>query len=71
LKANQQEPARHHYRVGDESMAQKAAPRPPPTQRDENRGQRENLSDLDADVEAHDIRDQAIRRQLELLQFRG
>src|SRR4029450_3517759 len=51
-------------------MPKESAPRPPPTQRDENSGKRENLTDLDTDVEAHDVRDQAIRRQLEFLQLR-
>ena len=33
-------------------------------------GERQDLADFDADVEAHDVGDQAVRRERELLELR-
>ena len=69
LVADQQEAAGHQHRVGRKRVAQEAAARAPVGQRDQDRRQRQHLADLDADVEADDVRDQAVRRQRELLQL--
>src|SRR5690349_1436152 len=52
-------------------MIEERAMRTPPGQRDQDAGERESLSDLDADVEADDVGDEAVGRQFELLKLRG
>src|SRR5579885_3667911 len=70
LVADEDETARHEQRVGHEGVAQKPAARPPVAEADEDSREREKLADLNTHVEAHDVRDEAVRRERELLQLR-
>ena len=69
LVADQQEAAGHHDRIRRERVPHEAAARAPVGQRDQDRRQRQPLADLDADVEAHDVGDEPVLRQRELLQL--
>ena len=68
--ADQQEAAGHHDRVGGEGVRQEPAAGAPIRQPDENEGQRQALPELDADVERHDVRNQPLRREFEVLELR-
>src|SRR5258705_3837158 len=71
LIADEQEPAGHHDTVEREGVMNKSASRAPPCQRDEDRRQRETLTNLHADVEADDVGDQSVLRKREILQLGG
>src|SRR6185503_4875125 len=51
-------------------MIEERAMRAPPGQRDQDAGESETLSDLDADVEADDIGHETVGRQRKLLKLR-
>src|SRR6266850_5165923 len=69
LIADQEKAARHDNAVERERVVEEAAARAPPGQRNQNRAEREALADFHADVEAHDVGDEPVRREREILQL--
>src|SRR5215207_5313790 len=60
LVAGQHEAGGHHGDVGAVGMAQEAAGAPPAAHRDQDRSQRQQLADLDTDVERQQVGDKAV-----------
>src|SRR6187397_1297397 len=71
LIADEEKTASHHDGVRRECVPHEPAACAPVAEGDEHSGQRQPLPNLDADVEAHDIGDQPVARQLELLELGG
>src|SRR5262245_44143470 len=70
LKAGQHETGRHQCDVAGERVPKERAASPPKVERDQHQTEREQLADLDADVERNHIRDEPVSRQREILQLR-
>jgi len=69
LKACQQETTSHECGIGYKRMAQETRARAPDAQQNEYSRQGQYLTNLNSNIEADDIGDKAIGRQIELLQF--
>ena len=64
LIADQHEAGGHHDGVGGVGVAPEAVGAAPVAHRDEDGGERQQLADLDADIEGEQVRHQAVRRDL-------
>src|SRR5580765_1351722 len=69
LIGDEQKSGSHDEGIGREGVSEKAGPRAPVAQRNQHGSEREALPDLDADVETHDVGDQTVRREREVLQL--
>src|SRR3546814_3474675 len=69
LVADQHETGGHQHGVGRESLACEGIAAAPEPHRDEDRAERQQLPDLDADIERQDVEHQAVARQFEILQL--
>src|SRR5271165_3056807 len=71
LISHQKEADGHEYGIGRERVAQETAACSPDAESDQDRRERQHLADLHADVEAQNIRHQAVAREFQLLQLGG
>src|SRR3546814_11824309 len=69
LVADQHETGGHQHGVGRESLACEGIAAAPEPHSDEDRAERQQLPDLDADIERQDVEHQAVARQIEKLQL--
>src|SRR6185436_17598137 len=70
LKPGQHEPRRHQRNVAGERVPKESAATAPEVEGDQHETEREQLTDLDADVERDHVRDEPVFRQRQVLQLR-
>src|SRR5690606_40870292 len=70
LIAGQHETRAHQHDVACESVTEEASVPPPGIEGDHHRAEREQLPELDPDVEREHVRDEAVRGDREVLELR-